>query len=209
MGTLSVRIVIPLPLSIRWYLLVVPIAAISWSGLFNPHYGDLPFMAGHGILGYVVSWQFYKALSATNNNLNNFLAAMSVTFSAGLISRFTGRQALGNTVAGLYVLLPGAYLVTTVFNDRIDGFLSGIIVRAAIIGIGAWTGTILCSPTLLGVNKGILVNHSSGMLSLVEGSSSSFASSSSPISMNNINGSNFRRRRDRKHQGNNGSLLLF
>ena len=187
-------------------------AAISWSGLFNPHYVDLPFMAGHGILGYIVSWQFYKA-SATNNNLNNFLAAMAVTFSAGLISRFTGRQALGNTVAGLYVLLPGAYLVTTAYSANLEGFLTSIILRAVTIGIGAWTGTILCSPTMIGVNRG-LVNHNSGMPSLVEGSSDSVSSYPSSSSLNSSTGSgvgaHFRRRRDRRQgQGNNTSLLLF
>ena len=60
----------------------VPLAAISWPGLFNPHYIDLPFMAAHGVLGYVVSWQFANV----NNNLNNFFAAMAVTFSSGVIS---------------------------------------------------------------------------------------------------------------------------
>jgi len=51
---------------------------------------SLPFMVAHGVLGYLVSWQFYKATSGTNTNLNNFVAAMAVTFSAGLLSRFTG-----------------------------------------------------------------------------------------------------------------------
>ena len=90
----------------RWYLLFVPIGAFAWSGLFNPNYFDLPIMAAHGVLGYIVSWQFYAA--APSSQLNNFIAAAAVTFSAGIVSRFTGRQALGNTVAGLYVLLPGA-----------------------------------------------------------------------------------------------------
>ena len=64
-------------------------------------------MAAHGVLGYIVSWQFSKTSTGVNTNVCNFLAAMAVTFSAGLLSRFTGRQALGNTVAGIYVLLPG------------------------------------------------------------------------------------------------------
>lgn len=87
-------------------------------------------MVAHGVLGYLVSWQFYKATSGTNTNLNNFVAAMAVTFSAGVLSRFTGRGALANTVAGIYVLLPGAYLVSQVYNDRIEGFLTQIILRA-------------------------------------------------------------------------------
>jgi len=56
-------------------------------------------------------------------------------------------------VAGLYVLLPGAYLVDEVFKNRVEGFLSAIILRASIIGVGAWAGTVLCSPTLLGRSK--------------------------------------------------------
>ena len=87
-------------------MLFVPLGAVAWSGLFNPHYFDLPIMAAHGVLGYVVSWQFYAAAATTQ--MNNFIAAAAVTFSAGILSRFTGRAALGNTVAGLYVLLPGA-----------------------------------------------------------------------------------------------------
>jgi len=65
-------------------------------------------------------------------------------------------------VAGLYVLLPGAYLVTTVYENTIEGFLMSIIVRAVVIGMGAWTGTILCSPTLFGTNSG-LMNQGGGM----------------------------------------------
>ena len=137
-------------ISRKWYFFFVPLAAVSWSGLFNPYKMDIPMMALHGILGYLVSWQFS---AGPFSNLNNFLAATSVTFSAGLLSRFTGRQALGNTVAGIYVLLPGAYLVDSVYTEKVDGFLSSIILRACIIGVGAWTGTVLCSPTLLGRSK--------------------------------------------------------
>lgn len=160
-------------------------------------------MAAHGILGYLVSWQFYR--SAYNIQLNNFLAAMAVTFSAGILSRFTGRQALGNTVAGLYVLLPGAYLVTQVYSDHIDGFLWQIILRAIIIGIGAWTGTILCSPTLLGINKG-LMEHSKAAPTLVEnGSISDNMSSTSSIA----SGQNFRRRDKGVRKNGTGRLLFF
>jgi len=79
-----------------WYFFFVPLAAVSWSGLFNPYKMDLPLMAFHGVLGYVVSEQFYQG---PFSKLNNFAAAVSVTLCAGLISRFTGRQALGNTVS--------------------------------------------------------------------------------------------------------------
>lgn len=137
-----------------WYFLFVPLAAFSWSGLFDPDYIDLPIMCFHGILGYTVSWAVARA--SLSSNFNNFIAAMTVTFSAGIVSRFTGRQALGNTVSGLYVLLPGAYLVDQVFANKMSGFLESIILRAVIIGLGSWTGTLLCSPTLFGTNRGQL-----------------------------------------------------
>jgi len=137
-----------------WYFLFVPLAALSWSGLFEPDYVDLPMMAFHGVLGYTVSWAI--AQGSLSSNFNNFMAALIVTFSAGIVSRFTGRQALGNTVSGLYVLLPGAYLVNEVFANKMSGFLESIILRAVIIGLGSWTGTLLCSPTLFGTNRGLL-----------------------------------------------------
>jgi len=70
-------------------------------------------MAYYGVLAYMVTWACKTKLSS---DVTLFLAAMCVTLSAGLVSRFTGRQAMGNTVAGLYVLSPGAYLV----NELID-----------------------------------------------------------------------------------------
>jgi len=197
------------------HIFLVPFAALCWSGLFNPHYYDLPFMMAHGVLGYLVSQQFYTA--GSNTNFNNFLAAMVVTFSAGIVSRFTGRQALGNTVAGLYVLLPGAYLVTSVTTDKIEGFLTQIILRAIIIGIGAWTGTILCSPTLLGVNRG-LVQHSSGMPTLITGNNQDVSdrtvmsggsnSGNGASGGSSGNGADFRRRKGRKNNGT-GAILFF
>jgi hypothetical protein len=156
-------------------------------------------MTAHGILGYVISWQFYKSSSAASH-LNNFLAAMCVTFFAGIVSRFTGRQALGNTIAGLYVLLPGAYLVSEVYKDQIEGFLSNIILRAVIIGLGAWTGTILCSPTLLGTNRGLLNHQHAGDIPRVP-SNSSFNSASSI--------SSGWRRRDKSVRKNGAGALLF
>lgn len=160
-------------------------------------------MAAHGVLGYLVSWQFYK--SAANTQMNSFLAAMAVTFSAGIISRFTGRQALGNTVAGLYVLLPGAYLVTQVYSDRIDGFLWQIILRAIIIGIGGWSGTILCSPTLLGINKGLMEHSKAGPTLVENGFVSDNMSSASSIA----SGQNFRRRDKNIRKNGTGALLFF
>lgn len=146
-----------------WYFLFVPVAALSWSGLFDPHYIDLPMMCFHGILGYTVYWAIDR--SSFSINFNNFIAAMTVTFSAGIVSRFTGRQALGNTVSGLYVLLPGAYLVDQIFANQMSGFLESIILRSIVIGLGSWTGTLLCSPTLFGTNRGQL-QQSTGNLSV-------------------------------------------
>ena len=133
------------------------------------------------------------------------MAALCITFCAGIVSRFTGRQALGNTVAGLYVLVPGVYMLTTVYSDKIEGFLTSIILRAVIIGIGAWTGTILCSPTLLGTNRG-LINHGGGL---------GFQSDSSVGSMNSyleitstFSGSWKRRDKSVRRQGT-GAMLFF
>ena len=167
-------------------------------------------MAAHGILGYVISWQFQKA---TNSNFNNFIASMCVTFSSGIISRFTGRQALGNTVAGLYVLLPGAYLITTVYNDRLEGFLTSTILRAVIIGIGAWTGTLLCAPTLIGINRGLVDHQNNGMPSLLEGSNLQRSSSGFSSESADSGGTGRLRRRNRgardRKSGLGGSLLKF
>ena len=182
---------------------MVPVGAVAWSGLFNPHYFDLPIMAAHGIIGYVISWQFNKA--AANTQMNNFLAAMAVTFSAGIVSRFSGRQALGNTVAGLYVLLPGAYLVTQVYTDQIDHFLWTIILRAIIIGLGGWTGTILCTPTLLGINKG-LMEYTKAAPTLIEQTP---LMEDSSMTSSVASGQNFRRRDKNVRKNGTGRLLFF
>ena len=77
--------------------LLLPFTAVAWSGLFRPSYADLPLMALHGMLAFCLTWAGAPL----------FASAMAVTFSAGIISRFTGREALGNTLAGLYALVPG------------------------------------------------------------------------------------------------------
>jgi len=142
-----------------WFLLLVPAAAVSWSGLFAPHYSDLLPMAYHGVLGYAISYGLTQL--KVSSSLNNFVSASAISLSAGIISRFTGRQAVGNTVAGLYVLLPGAYLVKSLYSDSINGaFFTDIVQKAVIIGIGAWTGSILCSPTLLGTTRGLMSQQS-------------------------------------------------
>lgn len=133
-----------------WYLVLVPIAALSWSGLFNPNHRDLPVMALHGILAYGVN--FCMSLWGVDDNLNNFLSSLVVSFTAGMVSRFSGKQAVANTVAAIYALVPGAYLVTALLTTgSLDNtFLTNIIQRSVIIGLGAWTGSILCSPAVLG-----------------------------------------------------------
>ena len=144
----------------RWYLVFVPLAAISWSGLFRPSQTmDLLLMGLHGVLGFAVSWAISRSNSMPGN-LNNFMAAMSVTLSAGFVSRMTGRQAIGNTVAGIFGLVPGAYLVREIFSDDSTDFLASTIKRCVVIGIGAWTGTLLHSPTVLGT-KYVLFSGSS------------------------------------------------
>lgn len=69
-------------ISQKFYALILPFSAIAWSALFRPSYADLPLMAGHGIL----------AFGLTLVGVPLFVAAMCVTLSAGIISRFTGRE---------------------------------------------------------------------------------------------------------------------
>jgi len=142
-----------------WYILIVPVTALSWSGSFTPSYDDLPLMCFHGVLGYGVNYGLSKA--HLSNELNNFVSALVISTSAGLFSRFTGKSAVAYCVSGLYVLLPGAYLVTSLFSSTLDGrFFNDIIQRAIIIGLGAWSGTILCTPTVLGTTSGLLTQQS-------------------------------------------------
>lgn len=144
-----------------WYILLVPLAAVSWSGLFAPTYGTLWPMCAHGCLAYSVNYLMAKY--GINSHLNNFVSAAAVSLSSGIVSRYTGRQSVANTIAGLYVLLPGAYLVTGLYKSEIDGtFFIEIVERAVGIGIGAWTGSILCSPTLLGTTKGLAQQQEHG-----------------------------------------------
>mmetsp|Transcript_38896 Transcript_38896/g.82995 ORF Transcript_38896/g.82995 Transcript_38896/m.82995 type:complete len:230 (+) Transcript_38896:318-1007(+) len=147
------------PINPYFYFLLVPITSLAWSVLFKPRYSDLPLMVYHGILSFVIHWAI--ATYTGNSALATFVAALSTTASAGVTSRFTGRQALGDTVTGLYVLLPGAYLVNGLFAAAEDNvihsaLLSNIVVIAVTIGLGGWAGTLLCSPTILGTNRGML-----------------------------------------------------
>ena len=124
----------------KLFPLILPFAATAWSGLFRPNYDDLPLMAFHGILAFALNWA----------GAPMFVAAMCVTFSAGIISRFTGREALGNTLAGLYALVPGTYMVRALLSPNRVNFIESVLFAAATIGLGGWTGTILCAPTILG-----------------------------------------------------------
>ena len=127
-------------ISDKFFPLILPFAATAWSGLFRPSYSDLPLMALHGMLAYTLN----------RVGAPMFVAAMCVTFSAGIISRFTGREALGNTLAGLYALVPGAYMVQALLSPSRVNFIESVLFSAATIGLGGWTGSILCSPTMLG-----------------------------------------------------------
>lgn len=132
-------------ISHKWFPLILPFAATAWSGLFRPSYEDLPLMACHGMLAFSLNYA----------GAPMFLAAMCVTFSAGIISRFTGREALGNTLAGLYALVPGTYMVRALLSPDRVGFVENVLFNAGSIGLGGWTGTILCSPTILGKSSGL------------------------------------------------------
>ncbi|KAG7365902.1 putative threonine/serine exporter [Nitzschia inconspicua] len=123
-----------------YFTLILPFAALGWSGLFRPSPVDLPLMAFHGVLSFWLNWA----------GVPMFMAAMAVTFSAGLISRFTGREALGNTLAGLYALVPGTYMVRALLSPSRVNFIETVLFSAATIGLGGWTGSLLCSPTILG-----------------------------------------------------------
>jgi hypothetical protein len=70
-------------------------------------------------------------------------------------------------VTGLYVLMPGAYLTRGLFKAASTNVLDSalfynIIVNSVVIGLGAWSGTLLCSPTILGTNLG-LMNYSKSL----------------------------------------------
>ena len=132
-------------ISMKWFPLLLPFTATAWSILFWPGHRELPWMAWHGILAFTLNMAGFST----------FLSAMCVTFSAGLISRFTGRGALGMTLAGLYALVPGTYMVKALLAPSNVGFIERVLTAAATIGIGGWTGTLLCSPTIMGKTSGL------------------------------------------------------
>jgi uncharacterized membrane protein YjjB (DUF3815 family) len=111
-------------------------------------------MGFHGTLAVTVSyWMDY---ATDNDDFSNFIAAITLMLSAGIVSRFTGRTAVGNSVAGLFALVPGVYLVHHSFSSSHEYFFASILQSSLILGLGAWTGTLLCSPTFIGTNLGLL-----------------------------------------------------
>ncbi len=132
-----------------FFPLILPFAAIAWSGLFRPSTGDIRLMAFHGVLAF--------GLNMIGAPL--YVAAMCVTFSAGIISRFTGREALGNTLSGLYALVPGTYMVRSLLSPSNSNFIETVLFSAATIGLGGWTGSLLCSPTILGKSSWSFRRH--------------------------------------------------
>lgn len=126
----------PNPIDTRWYFLLVPITSVSWAMLFKPLYKDLPFMSLHGVFGYTVYWSVNN--SSGKPGLATFVAAASVTSAASIVSRFTGRQALGDSLTGLYVLLPGAYLVRGLFSATEDNVIDGKILTDIVV-VSAYT----------------------------------------------------------------------
>ena len=117
-------------------------------------------MTLHGVMSFAISWGLDQATNI--GTFKSFFAASIVTFSAGMYSRFSGKHSVANTMAGLYVLVPGAYAVKSYFavaNVTTEGtmfttqILATIVTRAVIIGLGAWTGTLCCSPNVLGTTN--------------------------------------------------------
>ena len=124
----------------------------------------MPLMALHGVLAFIVSWAIDNV---TNNSyFGSFVAALTTSTVAGFLSRFTGRQALGDTFTGLYALVPGIYVIKGFFKFAFDDtptnitLMFSLILKAVIIGVGSWCGTLLCVPTNLGTNAGILSSKS-------------------------------------------------
>jgi uncharacterized membrane protein YjjB (DUF3815 family) len=153
------------PISETWYFLWLPLSAFMWAYQFQPRVSDLLSMTLHGILSFCVYYVIDKSTDG-QETLSTFCAALSVTLSAGFVSRFTGRQALGDTVTGLCALVPGAYLAQGLFEAATSNKMSPdltytIIVNSVVIGLGAWSGTILCSPTILGTNHGLINQNKS------------------------------------------------
>jgi len=129
-----------------WYLILVPLSALGWSGLLNPDYGDLLLMTFNGILAFVIAWSLEQ--TSVNADLQLFLSALAIAFLSGVISRCTGKQSMGNTIAAVYVLLPDAYFVEQLFDSTSINFAGQMFYNAAIIGLGSWAGMALCSPLL-------------------------------------------------------------
>lgn len=118
-----------------WYILLAPIAVISWSVLFEPEYRDLPFMVLHGLVSY--SLWFGLSKTSLNEASNSFVAALTVSILAGLISRFTGRNSVANISSGLYSLIPGAYLARGILNPNPESTLFvDILLNSILIGLG-------------------------------------------------------------------------
>jgi uncharacterized membrane protein YjjP (DUF1212 family) len=138
-----------------WFFLLVPIGAVSWSIVFTPGYNHLIPMTIHGCMAYILSFSLLQF--AVSKEFAYFVSAAAVSMGSGVVSRFTGRQAVGNTMAGVYCLVPGAYLVSTLYNGSWETtWFSEIILQAIVIGIGSWTGTMLCSPILLGSVRALM-----------------------------------------------------
>ena len=107
-------------------------------------------MASFGVISYAVDWGLQRTKLDLGTAL--FLTAAAVTFLAGLVGRFTGRQSTGNMMTGLNVLVPGAYAINTLVGGGAQNFIIEILYRATVIGLGGWTGIMLCSPFTPGID---------------------------------------------------------
>lgn len=127
------------PINQLWYFLLV-LVILAWAVLLMPFYSELPLMLMHGILSYAVCWGVYQAKQ--NDVISTFVGALSVTASVEILSLSTGRQALRDTLTGIYILLLGAYLTKGFFQAAEQEYtlnadlLFEIVIKAVIIGLG-------------------------------------------------------------------------
>ena len=101
------------------------------------------------------------------DDVNNFVAAMAVTYLAGIVSRFTGRRALENTISYCRSLRTHAARIYTAHGDDGSGFLTYVRFCAIIISTGSWMETIFCSPMLFGTDQDVLEQQSDDSYSKV------------------------------------------
>ena len=111
-------------------------------------------MMWHGTLAFAVNFAMDKA--KVNTNFNLFIASTALAFSASVVSRFTGKQAIANILAGIYVLVPGAYLILNFLDEGDTLAYTEVGIRGIVIGMGIWMGGLICSPMILGTTDALV-----------------------------------------------------